>query len=112
VLVVVSEGAIGVGLGKVRLELDGLVVVGDGAVVIALASVGETAIDVGAGEVLAALPSRYDDVGASANSWSRVSVSGARGPPACYETAPKSYYLPPRSRTATQISTFAGSNTP
>jgi hypothetical protein len=43
--------------------------VGDGAVVVALAAVGNAAVAVGPGKVLAALTSRRYDVGASANAW-------------------------------------------
>jgi hypothetical protein len=49
--VVIGEAAVVVGLGKIRLELDRLGVIGDGLVVELLAVTGEAAVVVGLGKI-------------------------------------------------------------
>ena len=61
----VSNAAIVEGGGLVRIELDGLAVVFDGARKVALGPVGGSAVEEGRDKLLAGIPSRLDRLGAS-----------------------------------------------
>ena len=63
----VGDAAIVEGDGVARVELDGLVVVLDGAVVLAFGAVGDAAIAEGDGEVVLRFLARLDHGGAAAD---------------------------------------------